>query len=58
MVAAGIGTKDEAGVRVQAWVPPSLARELKAAADADRRSVSATIRIAVEDRLRDKGSDR
>jgi hypothetical protein len=40
------------GVIVQSWVSPRLAAELKRRAEAERRSVSSTIRIALEDRLR------
>jgi Ribbon-helix-helix protein, copG family len=40
------------GVIVQSWVPPQLAEQLKAEADLERRSVSALIRIALEDKLR------
>lgn len=43
------------GVIVQSWVPPELAEQLKAEADLQRRSVSAVIRIAVEDQLRKEG---
>jgi hypothetical protein len=42
------------GERIQAWVPASLAAELKRHAAEERRSVSAAIRIALEDRLRDQ----
>jgi predicted transcriptional regulator len=42
------------GIVVQSWVPPSLAAELKRLAESERRSVSATIRLAVEDRLREQ----
>jgi hypothetical protein len=45
-------TESEAGTVVQAWVPPSLAAELRARALDERRSVSAMIRIAIEDALR------
>jgi hypothetical protein len=40
------------GVIVQSWVPPELAEQLKAQSKAERRSVSAVIRIAIEDQLR------
>ena len=46
-----IATKDT-GKRVQAWISPSLAARLREQAAAERRSVSATIRLAVEDRVR------
>ena len=42
----------DSGVIVQSWVPPQLAEQLKAEADLERRSVSAVIRIALEDKLR------
>ena len=40
------------GTRVQTWLPISLAEQLKAQADLERRSISSAIRIAVEDQLR------
>jgi hypothetical protein len=43
------------GMVVQAWVPSALARQIKARAEHERRSVSAVIRNAVEDRLTDGG---
>jgi hypothetical protein len=43
------------GTRVQTWLPVSLAEQLKAQADLERRSVSAVIRLAVEDQLRKDG---
>jgi predicted transcriptional regulator len=46
-----IATKDT-GIRVETWLSPRLARELKQLADRDRRSISAVVRNAVEDRLR------
>ena len=46
-----VATKDT-GVVVQSWVSPRLAAELKRYAEAERRSVSSTIRLALEDRLR------
>jgi predicted transcriptional regulator len=46
-----IASKDT-GKRIETWLSPSLARELKELADRDRRSMSAVIRNAVEDRLR------
>jgi CopG-like RHH_1 or ribbon-helix-helix domain, RHH_5 len=49
-----IATK-QTGQRVQAWVPPDLARQLKAHADSERRSVSQVVRLAIEDQLRAKG---
>jgi hypothetical protein len=49
-----IATK-QTGVVLQSWVSPALAEALKAQAELERRSVSATIRLAVEDRLRREG---
>ena len=46
---------DPSGVRLQSWVPPALAAELKQHADAERRSVSQVVRLAIEDQLRAKG---
>jgi predicted transcriptional regulator len=43
------------GEVVQAWVSPDLARELKQLAEQERRSVSAVIRLALEDQLRKEG---
>jgi Ribbon-helix-helix protein, copG family len=43
------------GTIVQSWVPVPLAEELKQLAEAERRSISATIRNCLEDRLRDRG---
>ena len=44
------------GVIVQSWIPPELAEQLKAQSKAERRSVSAVVRIAIEDQLsRDRG---
>jgi hypothetical protein len=40
------------GVVLQSRVPPELAEQLRAQAELERRSVSATIRILIEDRLR------
>jgi hypothetical protein len=44
--------KSTAAERIQAWVPSSLAEQLRAQADLERRSISQTIRLAIEDRLR------
>ena len=44
----------DTGKRIETWLSPLLARELKKLADRDRRSVSAVIRNAVEDKLRDE----
>ena len=43
------------GTRVQTWLPLSLAEQVRAQADLERRSVSALIRLAVEDQLRKEG---
>jgi hypothetical protein len=40
------------GTKLQTWLPISLAEQLKAQADAERRSVSGLIKLCVEDRLR------
>jgi len=40
------------GKRIETWLSPLLARELKKLADRDRRSVSAVIRNVVEVKLR------
>ena len=40
-----------AGERIQTWLQPELAAELRKRAAAERRSISSTVRIAVEDRL-------
>jgi hypothetical protein len=45
-------TSTEAGTIVQSLVPVELAEQLKAQAEFERRSVSATIRNLIEDRLR------
>jgi predicted transcriptional regulator len=49
-----VAAASNTGTVVQAWVSPDLARRLKAQAEAERRSVSQTIRLAVEDRLREQ----
>jgi hypothetical protein len=46
-----VAKTQQSGKVIQAWVSPDLARQLKAQADAERRSVSATVRLAIEDRL-------
>lgn len=43
---------EPSGKVVQSWVPAELAEQLKAKAELERRSVSSTIRLAIEDRLR------
>jgi hypothetical protein len=40
------------GTVVQSLVPVALAEQLQAQAELERRSLSATIRLALEDRLR------
>jgi hypothetical protein len=39
------------GERLQSWVPTELAEELKRHAEGERRSISAVIRLAIEERL-------
>jgi hypothetical protein len=51
---APIATKST-GTRVQTWLPQSLAEQLRAQAELERRSVSAVIRLALEDQLRREG---
>jgi Ribbon-helix-helix protein, copG family len=46
-----VATKDTGKV-VQTWIGPALAEQLKQQAEQKRRSVSALVRIAIEDRLR------
>jgi hypothetical protein len=46
-----IATKDTGQV-IQSWVGPELAKALKAQAELERRSVSSTIRLAIENKLR------
>jgi hypothetical protein len=43
------------GTRVQTWLSRELAIDLKRRADLERRSVSALVRHAIEDRLRQDG---
>jgi hypothetical protein len=45
-------TKSAPAERIQAWVPSTLAEQLRAQADLERRSISQTVRLAIEDRLR------
>ena len=40
------------GTRIQTWLPISLAEQLKAQADLERRSVSSAIRNLIEDAVR------
>jgi hypothetical protein len=42
---------DSPGKVVQSWVPAELAEELKRHARSERRSVSAVVRLAIEDSL-------
>ena len=44
--------KQSGTVIVQSVLPPDLAEQLKAQAELERRSVSQTIRLALEDRFR------
>jgi hypothetical protein len=37
--------------QIQAWVPTSLVDRVRAQAQSERRSVSAWVRLAIEDRL-------
>jgi hypothetical protein len=46
----GTATKPT-GTRMQTWVPLDLAAELKQHAERERRSVSAVIRLAIEDAI-------
>ncbi len=43
---------DTSGTVVQAWLPHQLDQELRKHAEAERRSLSSTIRLAIEDKLR------
>jgi len=45
-------TQDSSGTVVQAWLPHPLDKELRKHAEAERRSLSSAIRLAIEDRLR------
>jgi hypothetical protein len=40
------------GTRVMTWLPISLAEQLRAEAELERRSVSSLIKLSIEDRLR------
>jgi hypothetical protein len=42
----------ESGQRVQSILPPALAEQVKAQAELERRSVSQTVRLLIEDQLR------
>jgi hypothetical protein len=52
-----IATK-QTGVVLRELGAPALAEQVKEQAELERRSVSATIRLAVEDRLRREGRTR
>jgi hypothetical protein len=43
-----------AGQVVRSWVPHELADQLKSTARTERRSLSAVIRLALEDQLRER----
>jgi hypothetical protein len=45
-------TEKSQAERIQAWVPSTLAEAVRAQAALERRSVSQTVRLAIEDRLR------
>jgi len=45
-------SEQHVGVTVQSVLPPDLAEALKAQAELERRSISSTSRIALEDQLR------
>jgi hypothetical protein len=45
-------TQESNGTVFQAWLPHPLDKELREYAEAERRSLSQTIRLAVEDQLR------
>lgn len=47
-----MATQDSSGTVVQTWLPHPLDQELRKHAEAERRSLSQTIRLAIEDRLR------
>jgi hypothetical protein len=49
---ATTSTERPSGAVVQAWLPHPLDQELRKHAEAERRSLSSTIRLAVEDLLR------
>lgn len=42
------------GVVVQSWLPRSLAHELKQHAEGERRSLSSVVRLAIEDKLKER----
>jgi Ribbon-helix-helix protein, copG family len=41
----------ETGVNVQSWLPPDLAQQVRAKAEAEKRSISQVVRLALEDQL-------
>ena len=49
-------TEKSTAERIQAWVPSSLAEALRAQADLERRSISHTVKLAIEDRLHQRSS--
>jgi hypothetical protein len=44
--------KERGGSVIQAWFPRPLDKQLREHAAAERRSLSSTVRLAVEDKLR------
>jgi hypothetical protein len=55
-----MATETKAGSVLQTWLPHPLDQQLRRHAEAERRSLSSTIRLAVEDQLRTSptGEDR
>jgi hypothetical protein len=50
-----VATQEKTGGRVvQTWLPHPLDQELRRHAKAERRSLSSAIRIAVEDKLKER----
>ncbi len=45
-------------MRVQAWIPPELAEQLRRRVAEERRSISSVVRNALEDSLRERGDGR
>jgi len=50
--AVAITEEKSSGTVVQTWLPHPLDKELRKHAEAERRSLSSAIRLAIEDRLR------
>jgi hypothetical protein len=50
-----VTSTESPGQVVQSWVPTELAEELKRHARSERRSVSAVVRLAIEDSLHRDG---